>query len=155
MNKTILPDVSKRFGIVFAHKPLLIGGLAMEYYGLRKSGEDIDFVLHRDDHATLKELLEKKGLIYLKGENTTGYKEVPEFVDLYGDQGLLVYEFELWTCILRFDYEHLSEKAIEVEHCKVISLEKLLFLKSLAIEDPKYLKDTKLIGEMIRKRQYE
>ena len=31
----------------FLHKPLLIGGKAMEYYGLRKSGQDIDFVYIR------------------------------------------------------------------------------------------------------------
>ena len=29
----------------FQYKPLLIGGKAMEYYGLRKAGADIDLVI--------------------------------------------------------------------------------------------------------------
>ena len=37
----------------FAHKPLLIGGMAMEYYGLRKAGADVDLVVHPADHAAL------------------------------------------------------------------------------------------------------
>ena len=37
----------------FLDKPLLIGGMAMEYYGLRKSGMDIDFVVSARDHQTL------------------------------------------------------------------------------------------------------
>lgn len=35
-------------------KPLLIGGVAMEYYGLRKAGADIDLVVSARDHANLK-----------------------------------------------------------------------------------------------------
>ena len=35
----------------FRYKPLLIGGKAMEYYGLRKAGDDVDLVVHPDDHA--------------------------------------------------------------------------------------------------------
>ena len=40
----------------FVNKPLLIGGKAMEYYGLRKAGSDIDLVIHNDDHKILKEM---------------------------------------------------------------------------------------------------
>lgn len=29
----------------FSTKPLLVGGMAMEYYGLRKSGADIDLIM--------------------------------------------------------------------------------------------------------------
>ena len=34
----------------FAYKPLLVGGGAMEYYGLRPRGADIDFILHEKDY---------------------------------------------------------------------------------------------------------
>ncbi len=29
----------------FSVKPILIGGMAMEYYGMRKSGADIDLII--------------------------------------------------------------------------------------------------------------
>ena len=38
----------------FLYKPLVIGGKAMEYYGLRKAGLDIDLVIHNEDHKILK-----------------------------------------------------------------------------------------------------
>lgn len=155
MKKIIIPNLEKRLNVKFEHKPLLIGGLAMEYYGLRKTGKDVDFILQNSDHAKLKKILHRQGMIYLKGRNTSGYKNVPEFVDLYGDQGLLVYEFEIWTCILKFDYEYLSQGAIEKDYYKIISLEKLLFLKCLAMSKPKYLKDTKLLVKRIINNQYK
>ena len=37
----------------FREKPLLIGGKAMEYYGLRKAGDDIDLVISVADHTRL------------------------------------------------------------------------------------------------------
>ncbi len=37
----------------FKYKPLLIGGKAMENYGLRKAGADIDLVVHPIDHEVL------------------------------------------------------------------------------------------------------
>ena len=39
----------------FLHKPLVIGGKAMEYYGLRKAVLDIDLVIHNEDHKNLKD----------------------------------------------------------------------------------------------------
>ena len=37
----------------FKKKPLLVGGKAMEYYGLRKAGEDIDFIVTNEDYKQL------------------------------------------------------------------------------------------------------
>jgi hypothetical protein len=37
----------------FQHKPLLIGCKAMEYYGIRQAGKDIDLVIAADDHKRL------------------------------------------------------------------------------------------------------
>jgi len=150
-----IPDLNKKLNFKFKYKPLLIGGLAMEYYGLRKSGKDIDFVLSKTDHKRLKTKMDKLGMKYLKGRNTSGYKNKPEFIDLYGDQGILIYELEMWNQILRFDYDFLSRDAIEKHKYFIISLEKLLFLKALGIKKEKYLNDTKLIVQKIIDDQYQ
>ena len=34
----------------FKKKQLLVGGKAMEFYGLRKAGEDIDFIVSKEDY---------------------------------------------------------------------------------------------------------
>ena len=120
----------------FLHKPLIIGGKAMEYYGLRKAGLDIDLVIHTEDHNILK----------IKYPNN--------IKDLYGDIGICEYGFEIWNQICTFDYEYLKLNAIEETEYKIISLEKLLFLKALAIKIPKYNNDLKLVVELILNKAY-
>jgi len=120
----------------FIHKPLIIGGKAMEYYGLRKAGLDIDLVIHVEDHNNLK----------IKYPNN--------IKDLYGDIGICEYEFEIWNQICTFNYEYLKINAIEENEYKIISLEKLIFLKALAMEIPKYQNDLKLVVELIKKKAY-
>jgi len=120
----------------FLHKPLIIGGKAMEYYGLRKAGLDIDLVIHTEDHNILK----------IKYPNN--------IKDLYGDIGICEYGFEIWNQICTFDYEYLNLNAIEETEYKIISLEKLLFLKALAIKIPKYNNDLKLVVELILNKAY-
>ena len=120
----------------FNSKPLLIGGKAMEYYGLRKVGADIDLVISRSDHHRL-------------------VKKYPNHVkDLYGDLGVCEFDFEIWNQICTFDYEYLNNEAIEEDKFLVISLERLLFLKALAMNQPKYSKDLELIVDFILKKAY-
>ena len=38
----------------FEQKPLVVGGLAMEYYGLRKTVHDYDYVVSKKDWNKLK-----------------------------------------------------------------------------------------------------
>ncbi|MDR2579638.1 MAG: hypothetical protein LBC85_01425 [Fibromonadaceae bacterium] len=133
-------DMEINLGILnysFINKPLLIGGKAMEYYGLRKAGSDIDFVIHNDDHKILKEIYPNN------------------IKDLYGDIGICEYGFEIWNQICTFDYNYLKEGAIEENNYKIISLEKLLFLKALAMEIPKYHKDLQMIVKLILNKAYE
>ena len=121
----------------FQHKPLLIGGKAMEYYGLRKAGQDIDLVVHSIDHKAL-------------------VKKYPSNIkDLYGDIGICEFDFEIWNQICTFDYQYLKENAIEEDHFLVISLEKLLFLKALAMEIPKYHTDLELVVKKILENAYQ
>ena len=120
----------------FLHKPLVIGGKAMEYYGLRKAGLDIDLVIHNEDHKNLKN------------------KYPNNIKDLYGDIGICEYGFEIWNQICTFDYEYLKLNAIEEEKYKIISLEKLLFLKALAMEIPKYHKDLEMVVKLVLNKAY-
>lgn len=113
----------------FQDKPLLIGGKAMEYYGIREAGEDIDFVITTDDY----ELLSKK---------------YPESIkEIWGDFGVCEYEFEIWKSICLFEYDFLAEDAVEEDDFLVISFEKLMFLKVLAISQPKYQRDLVLMRD--------
>ena len=108
----------------------------MEYYGLRKAGADIDFVISLRDHENLKKLY-------------------PEAIkDLYGDIGVCEFEFEIWNQICRFNYEELRVGAIEEEDILIISLERLLFLKTLAIKKEKYYQDVVLLVDEILRRKY-
>ena len=120
----------------FQDKPLLIGGKAMEYYGLRKAGADIDFVISLRDHTRLK-------------------NQYPCHIkDLYGDIGICEFEFEIWNQICRYDYEELKVGAIEEDAVLIISLERLLFLKTLAIRKEKYYQDVLLLVDEILRRKY-
>ena len=121
----------------FKYKPLLIGGKAMEYYGLRKAGVDIDLVVHPVDHETLVN------------------KYPSNIKDLYGDIGVCEFGFEIWNQICTFDYQYLKANAIEEETFLVISLEMLLFLKALAMEIPKYHKDLELVVKKVLDKAYE
>lgn len=120
----------------FAHKPLLVGGKAMEYYGLRKAGADIDFVLHEHDHAVMR-------------------RQYPNNIkDLYGDIGICEFGFEMWNQICTFDYHYLGQNAVEESSLLVISLERLLFLKALAMGIPKSRADLEMVVDLVLRRAY-
>ena len=120
----------------FHDKPLLIGGKAMEYYGLRKAGADIDLVISESDHANLRH-------------------QYPHHIkDLYGDLGVCEFEFEIWNQICRYKYDELKVGAIEEPSVLIISLDRLLFLKTLAIKEEKCYRDVLLLVDEILKRKY-
>ena len=117
-------------------KPLLVGGQAMEYYNLRKAGADIDFIAAEDVIALIKQFPDK-------------------VKDLYGDLGVCPFEFEVLRSIQLLKYEDLIENAVEEREYFVISLEKLLLMKVLAISEEKYLQDVTLISKKINDNQYK
>lgn len=120
----------------FERKPLLIGGKAMEYYGLRKAGDDIDYVIGAEDHRQL-------------------VRKYPDNVkDIYGDIGVCVDGLEMWNRICLFEYEFLSEDCIDLGDICVAHLHKQLLLKAMAMKHAKYRRDLELIAEEILKRQY-
>jgi hypothetical protein len=129
-------DLSK-LNFAFTTPPLLIGGKAMEFYGLRPAGADVDFVISVDDYERLA-------------------NQYPDHLkNLGGDLGVCVYEFEIWKSICLFDYAFLSAGALEQGDHRVIGLEKLLFLKALAMKVEKYHRDLELIVTRVLQDQYK
>lgn len=138
-NESIIKDAVDLsvLGISFLSKPLVIGGLAMEYYGIRNRGKDIDFIISNDDYGILA-------------------KKYPDNrKDKWGGLHVSFDHCELLRSIFRLDYNFFSEGAIEYEKCKVISIEKLFFMKVLAFDNQpeveKYTRDYKLMWDYFLK----
>jgi len=113
----------------FSQKPIVIGGMAMEYYDIRKSGADIDLVICDYDYQKLSQLYPEKRK------------------DLYGDLGVVIYPLEIWRSIALLDYDFFKSDAIDCEKVKIVSLDKLLFMRVCAMDVEKYMKDLKLMKE--------
>ena len=125
-----------KLDFTFSMPPLLIGGKAMEYYDLRPAGADIDFVVTQDDYLRLR-------------------AQYPQCLkEIWGDLGVCPFEFEIWRSICLFDYAFLSQDAIGLQDYRMISLEKLLFLKAMGYKVDKYRKDLELIVDRIAKDHY-
>jgi hypothetical protein len=131
-----LESLQKTLEYTFTNKPLLIGGAAMEYYGLRKRGQDIDLVITKNDYLELEKL----------------YPENKK--DIFGDLGIIKDGYEAWRTIMMFDYHYLVDSAVEFNGLLMVSLEKLLFLKALGMSEEKYLADLRLIVKKIINHQY-
>lgn len=107
----------------FSMKPILIGGMAMEYYGMRKAGGDIDLVICNQDYLALAE------------HNAANRK------DIYGDLGVVIGKFEIWRSIALLDYDFYLKDAIDEGVIQVVSLDRLLFMRVIAMDVKKYLDD--------------
>jgi hypothetical protein len=131
-----LPIDLAKLNFQFSQKPLIIGGMAMQYYGLRQSGADIDLVIGADDHARL-------------------WEQYPDHrKELWGDLGVCLHEFEIWDSICLFDYAALSPGAVDAGDYLIIAPEKLLLLKALGMRVPKYQHDLELLVDYINGQQY-
>lgn len=126
----------EKLDMVFTSKPVIVGGLAMEYYGLRKRGLDIDFIITDADYQTLAARYPK-------------HKK-----DVWGDLGVKVHDYEMFRSIWKFDYGFYSEGAVEYDRYKVVSFDRLFLMKVLATNaDEKHKRDVDLILEYHMKRQ--
>ncbi len=114
-------------GLCFTSKPILIGGNAMEYYGLRKAGADIDLVICDDDYQSLAR------------------RYPAERKDLYGDLGVVLWPFEIWRSIALLGYDFFEQDAIEHDALRVVSLERLLFTRVIARSVEKYNNDLQML----------
>jgi hypothetical protein len=139
----------------FTHPPILVSGTALMYYGLRESTKDIDLIVSREDHKRLALHVSLNATI-LEEDSKSGYKEKPEFVDIYEDHGILLYEYEIWDSIHQIDYEYLKQDAVKENNFLVISLEKLLVLCFIrGLKNQRYMEDAKLVGGKIEVNLYK
>jgi len=114
--------------ISFSDKPIIVGGMAMEYYGMRKHGEDIDFIVSNRDYLQLE----------------TKYRNFRK--DMWGDFGIKVNEYELFRSMWKFDYKYFNNGVIEFDEYKIISIDMLFRMKVFAIDsEEKHKKDVELI----------
>jgi len=128
-----LVDEIKKNKLTFAKKPLLIGGMAMEYYDLRKSGDDIDLVICNEDYQRL----------------AAQYPEKRK--DIWGDLGVVIGLFEIWRSINLLDYEFYIKDAIEEDCVFVVSIDKLLLMRVFAMDIKKYMDDLLLLKDYFYK----
>lgn len=109
--------------LFFTERPIVIGGMAMEYYGMRKSGADIDLVISNEDYLAITE------------------KYPDKRKDIYGDLGVVISEFEIWRSIALLDYDFFLKDAVDEGNILVVSLDRLLLMRVCAMEVEKYRKD--------------
>lgn len=125
-----------RLNYRFTKKPLLISGKAMQYYRLRESTKDIDLVASEEDVAALA-------------------KRYPDRIkNLWGDLGVCPYDFEIWKTICTFDYDYLSQGAVDIGEVLVISRELLIFSR-IAMKKERYIEDAKLVMDHILDERYK
>ena len=94
----------------------------MEYYGLRKCGDDFDFIVTNGDYQVLA-------------------KNYPDYrIDTWGDLLVEIGQYQLFRSLSRLDYSFYSENAIEYNHYKVISFQRLFFMKAAAVRSQPEIK---------------
>lgn len=133
----------------FKQKPLVVGGLALEYYGIRQNGHDFDYIVSSEDWKILKEIYPEN--INLFGGETE--KDVDATINLEN----MNEHIDLISTLYQFNYDYLSKFSIEFKSYKVISLPMLLLVKSLAAvynNHEKSQRDQKLIVDFIVNKQY-
>lgn len=126
----------EKLGIVFDDKPILVGGAAMEYYGIRKRGDDYDFIVSARDYRKLE----------------AKYRDRRK--DMWGDFGVRVGEFELFRSMYKFDYSYFDSGSIELERVKVVSIDILFRMQVFAMgSGEKRKRDVELLKEYFMRFQ--
>jgi len=105
----------ERLHYQFIDKPLIVGGLAMEYYGLRKHGDDVDFIITDRDYQNLKRK-------YPKNRK-----------DVWGDFGLAIQDFELFRSMYKFDYSYYTQGSIALGDFLIVGIDMLFRMKIYAM----------------------
>lgn len=104
----------------FSCKPLVFGGLAMEHYGLRKHGGDIDLLVADEDYQALAAVYPEKR------------------IDVWGNLGVILETYSFFRSVRHLDYHFYAAGAVEYEDFKVVSLDRLFFMAAAAMRgEPK------------------
>jgi len=104
-----------RIDVKFSAKPLVFGGMAMEYYGLRKHGDDIDMLVTDDDYQSLAS----------KYSDST--------IDIWGNLAVILDGYSFNLCVCHMDYNFYAVGAVEYEDFKVVSFDRLYFMAASAM----------------------
>lgn len=132
----------------FKHKPLVVGGLAMEYYNIRKSGHDYDYIVSPSDWKILKKLHPTKINLF-GGETETDVDSTINLKDANVD---------LISTLFQYKYNFLKKDAIHKDTYLIISLDKLLLTKTLGAvfnNHSKSIRDQKKIVQKIVELNYK
>ena len=143
--------MEKLLGYKFKYPPILVGGKAMEYYKLRTTGHDIDYIIHKYDYENLSQIHEPNPYMPEQTPGITfkgGKIDIDFFLNLY-----------------QYDYEKLRKNAIRHNKYLVISKEDLILVKSMTAFDKKNkrigkstvkksLKDISLLVNSLSKDKY-
>jgi len=147
IEKKILKGI-KLTNYKFKKPPLVIGGLALEYHGIRKTGHDYDYIVSPSDWKELKKEFPDK--VFLFGGKTE--KDIDATIQLKD------IHVDLIKTLFQFNYTYLSKSAINHNDYKIISIEKLLMLKTLGAvfnKHTKSIKDQQKIVKYIVKKNYD
>ena len=99
----------------FSSKPLVFGGMAMEYYGLRKHGSDIDMFVTEKDYKMLAKAYPDKR------------------IDIWGNLAIIFEKYSFNLCVCHMDYHFYAVGAVEYDDFKVISFDRLFFMTASAM----------------------
>jgi len=119
----------------FKHKPIVIGGYAMAYYGLRQAGKDVDLVVAKEDFTLMCARFPHRQ------------------VEKFDEKGIYYKPFEIWPVFRGYTYWQLRRMSHDEGFFRVISLKMLFTLKMLSASDErldptirqKYAKDLALM----------
>jgi hypothetical protein len=118
-------------GVSFSSKPLVFGGLAMEYYGLRKHGGDIDLLITNKDYQLLAD------------------RYPDERIDIWGNLGVILERYSFFRSVGHLDYGFYAAGAVECGDFMVISFDRLFFMAAAAMRSepnvPKRKDDFELV----------
>ena len=131
---TIINEQLKLKNLRFTQKPILIGGMAMGYYGIRKSGLDVDFVICDKDYQRI-------------------VNEYPgNAKDIWGDLGVVIEPFEVWRSIMLLDYNVFQKDAVDTGDILVVSLDRLLLMRAFLMDSSttKHREDLKLMIDFLQ-----
>ena len=123
--------------VEFSSKPLIFGGLAMEYYGLRKHGNDIDLLITNKDYQLLSD------------------KYPDERIDIWGNLGVNLEKYSFFRSIGHLDYRFYAVEAVEHEDFMVISFERLFFMAAAAMRSEPNVQKRKDDFELIFWSNYD
>ncbi len=123
-NKSVIEanlDLS-HLNVIFSSKPLIFGGMAMEYYGLRKHGDDIDMFVTDKDYRVLAE------------------KYPDNTIDVWGNLSVVLGKYSFNLCVCHMDYHFYGVAAVEHENFRVISFDRLYFMAASAMRSEPHVK---------------